>query len=49
VSEESDIGARHRPDYGFSTWLGRAARKVENSIARTRYNLSYSFDLSQSD
>lgn len=49
VARESDIGARHRPDYGFSTWVRRTARKVGNSIARQRFNMSYSFDLMRSD
>ena len=49
VAAESDIGVRHRPDYGFSTWVRRAARKVENTIARKRFNLTYSFDLLQGD
>ena len=49
VADESDIGARHRPHYRFSTWIRRAARKAENTVARTRFNLHYSFDLLQSD
>lgn len=49
VATESDIGERRRPRYRLSTLAGRAARKVENRIARTRFNVSYMFGLLQSD
>lgn len=49
VAEESDIGERHRPHYGMSTWIKRAARKVENTVARTRFNLAYNFDVLSND
>jgi len=49
VAEESDIGERRRPSYSFSTWLLRAARKAENSIARIRFNLTYSFEVLHND
>lgn len=49
VAAVSEIGERRRPAYGVATWLRRAARKVENSVARTRFNLAYGFDLAESD
>lgn len=49
VATESDIGERRRPHYGLSTWLQRAGRKIENSVARARFNLSHSFGLLESN
>ena len=49
VANESDIGDRCRPPYRLSIWAGRAMRKIENAIARTRFNLTQSFALLQSD
>lgn len=49
VAAESDIGERRRPRYRLSTWAGRAVRKIENTIARMRFNLSQSFALLQGD
>ncbi len=41
LAYESDIGKRTRPKYGVATWLLRAARKSQNSISRTLYNVGF--------
>lgn len=49
VAAVSDIGERRRPSYSLSTWAKRAARKIENTVARTRFNLTYNFDALPND
>ncbi len=41
LAGDSDIGARVRRKYGLSAWMLRAARKTENAIMRTLYNVSF--------
>ena len=45
VAKESSIAERGRQKFGLSTWLRRTARKAQNSIARVRFNTSYTFDV----
>ena len=49
LSRASDIGERRRPRYTIASWIRRAARKVENSIARTRFNLTHNIEVVQND
>lgn len=49
VSQEPHISERRPPRYGFATWIRRAARQAEDTIARTCFNITYSFDMLQSD
>ncbi len=41
VSEDSEIGNRTRPGYGFYRWSQRLLRKTENSIRRELFNATY--------
>ena len=41
IADESVIGTRVRPRYCLSTWLLRAVRKTQNSLARAAYNVSF--------
>ena len=40
-ADESVIGTRVRPKYGFSGRVSRALRKMQNSISRTAFNVSF--------
>lgn len=46
IASESEIGERTQPKYSLTTWLRRSVRKTQNSVARTRFNMMYSLELS---
>jgi len=41
LADESVIGTRLRPKLGLSSWMLRAARRAQNSILRTAYNINF--------
>jgi glycosyl transferase family 25 len=42
LAADSDIGARTRHAVGTSVWLQRAIRKMQNTIQRTAFNVTFS-------